>query len=258
MTAAGSFGWRRLALVGLLAGTAILIAAAGVFWLFQNGLLRFNYPSAAQYPVQGIDVSHHQGTIDWHKVASNPSLRFAVIKATEGGTFTDPGFADNWRNARRAGIATGAYHYFTFCRPGAEQAANYLATVPLQEAALPATLDLEFGGNCDRKPPRDELIAELRAFLDEVRKTDPRQPIFYVTPEFFSAYLAGGGAGFPDHHLWVRNIFAEPDSKPCVSWSIWQFASNGRVAGISGPVDLNVFCGGSVEFAKSFTIPASN
>ncbi len=46
-------------------------------------------------------------------------LRFAYVKATEGGDWTDPRFEKNWREARRAGLRVGAYHFFSFCRPAA-------------------------------------------------------------------------------------------------------------------------------------------
>jgi lysozyme len=66
----------------------------------------------------GIDVSHHQGVIDWERVA-NDGISFAYMKATEGNEFVDERFADNWRGAANAGLDRGAYHYFPLCSPGA-------------------------------------------------------------------------------------------------------------------------------------------
>src|SRR5262245_5178777 len=63
--------------------------------------------------VVGVDLSHHQGRIDWGKVRASKAA-FAFIKATEGATFTDPAFATNWSGARDAGVLRGAYHFFTF------------------------------------------------------------------------------------------------------------------------------------------------
>jgi lysozyme len=247
---------RRTAFLILTA--VALSAAAGALWLFQNGYLRFNYPPISRFPVQGIDVSHHQGEIDWQEIAKPAAVRFVFIKATEGGDYVDPRFAKNWDGAKRAGLVRGAYHFFTFCRSGAEQAANYLAAVPGDGGALPVTIDLEFGGNCARKPTPDELIAELRAFVGAVQAVDPRKPIFYVTPEFFSEYIEGRAGAFPAHHLWLRNVFFEPSSEPCKGWSIWQFANNGLVGGISDPVDLNAFCGDREEFTRLFGVTLPN
>ena len=92
-----------------------LVAAGGLFYFHTFS------PDRGKYPVRGIDVSHHQGPIDWQRVAAD-DVAFAVIKATEGGDHVDDAFATNLREARAAGLAVGAYHFFTFCRPGGDQA----------------------------------------------------------------------------------------------------------------------------------------
>ncbi|TGU69877.1 lysozyme, partial [Mesorhizobium sp. M1C.F.Ca.ET.144.01.1.1] len=119
-------------------------------------------PDRAEFPIRGIDVSHHQGQIDWQRVAAD-DVAFAIIKATEGGTHVDTEFATNLREARAAGLAVGAYHFFTFCRPGADQAKNFIAAVPRGEALLPPVVDIEFGGNCPQRPSPQQLNAELAA-----------------------------------------------------------------------------------------------
>lgn len=93
--------------------------------------------------MRGIDVSHHQGDIDWQRVAAD-DVAFAIIKATEGGDHIDDAFATNLSEARAAGLVVGAYHFFTFCRPGADQAKNFLAVVPRGEPMLPPVVDIEF------------------------------------------------------------------------------------------------------------------
>ena len=105
------------------------------------------HPSDSRFPAQGIDVSHHQGAIDWPLLPAQ-GVDFAYIKASEGGDHRDRAFAANWSGARRAGIARGAYHFFTLCRPGADQAANFIAAVPAEPDALPPAVDLEYMGNC--------------------------------------------------------------------------------------------------------------
>ncbi|WP_414707009.1 GH25 family lysozyme, partial [Rhizobium sp. UBA1881] len=72
----------------------------------------FSPPSLADYPIQGIDISHHQGAIDWSALAAQPNVRFAIMKATEGGDHRDTRFAENWQAAKNAGIVRGAYHFF--------------------------------------------------------------------------------------------------------------------------------------------------
>lgn len=236
----------RLRIAGAVAALAAFCLVA--FPLFDAGIVRFNYPSRERFPIQGIDVSRHQGTIDWPAVAATGAVQFAYIKATEGGDFQDASFRENWVKAKQAGIARGAYHFFTLCRPGKDQAKNFLATVPREPGALPFAIDLEFGGNCGARPSAQALIAELADFLNEVRRVHPETPVFYVTYDFYDRYMKNNIGQFPDHHLWLRNIFYEPAQKNCDRWRLWQFAHRGRLDGIAGPVDLNVFCGDRAAF----------
>ncbi len=72
---------RRIALpAGLMAGITLAIMA----WCFYEGILQCNNPPSHSFPVRGVDVSHHQGTIDWPVIAGQ-GIRFAYMKATEGG-----------------------------------------------------------------------------------------------------------------------------------------------------------------------------
>jgi len=229
---------RRLALATLL----FALACVAAYVSLQEGWLRFNYPSLQRYPIRGIDVSHHQGEVDWTAVRGDGVL-FVYLKATEGGDFVDPRFARNWTQARGAGLAVGAYHFFTFCRDGASQARNFLATVPRTVDALPPAVDLEFGGNCGRTPAGGELRKELLAFLEPVQAAYGRPPVFYVTREFFNAYMWDDSGSTLDQHLWARDIFRSPRWLGPQAWTFWQYANRGRIAGIGEPVDLNVFHG---------------
>lgn len=214
----------------LLAVLAAVVALAAWWWF------REYRPDRDRYPIRGIDVSHHQGVIDWKKVAGD-DVAFAYLKATEGGDFRDRAFARNWREARDAGIAVGAYHFFTFCRPGADQAANVLAVVPVEADALPPAVDLEFGGNCGRPPDGAMMRRELDAFLAPVERAYGKPALLYVTPEFLDAYRNQ----LPARALWRRSILRKPDG--AAPWQVWQYHNRGRVDGIVGPVDSNVFAG---------------
>ena len=134
--------WIPLSVVGVICATAAIVWWA---WLPQY---RPGLKAGESY---GVDVSNHQGEIDWYAVAGD-DIDFAYIKATEGGDFVDDWFGTNWDGARAAGLDVGGYHFFTLCRPGGEQAANFLGTVPVAEADLPAALDLELAGNCSDRP----------------------------------------------------------------------------------------------------------
>jgi lysozyme len=210
----------------------LLSAAAAVTWLAAG---RWT-PSRSQFPLQGIDVSHHQGQIAWAALPAQ-GVGFAYIKATEGGDHRDRLFAANIRGAAAAGIRWGAYHFFTLCRPGADQAANVIATVPREPGMLPIAVDLEYMGNCGRAVSSEQLHVELDAFMTLVEAHYGQQVILYLTREFDEAYQIS--ARVP-RQLWLRSLVFEPDW-PSRPWTIWQVSNFRRLRGIDGRVDWNVW-----------------
>ncbi|MBA7843735.1 glycoside hydrolase family 25 protein [Klebsiella sp. RHBSTW-00484] len=210
---------------------------------FYEGWLRFNYPSRQTFPIQGIDVSHHQQAIDWAQLKKQ-NIQFAFIKATEGESFKDSAFDANWRNARKQGIITGAYHFFTFCKSGIAQAGNFIATVPVSPHALPPVLDLEYGGNC-MPQSHQQIVAEVRAMTAMLETVYQQKVILYATREFYDDHLQNE---FSDNPLWIRDIWRQPRLESSRQWVFWQFANRGRLAGIDAFVDLNVFQGSDKQF----------
>src|SRR5204862_3879111 len=103
---------------------------------------------------------HHNGAIGWRRV-KQANVDFAYIKATEGGDFVDASFVANAQGAARAGLPAGAYHFFTLCRPGAEQARNFLAATATARLRLAPAIDLEFAGNCAGRPSHADFNREL-------------------------------------------------------------------------------------------------
>ncbi len=126
----------------------------------------------------GIDVSHHQGAIDWASVARD-DVAFAYIKATESVDFVDDQFGTNWDAARAEGIQTGAYHVFSLCAAGADQAAAFLDATP-GDSDLPPAVDLEFSSECTARPPLAAFDAELAAFVSAVQDTTGQSVTLYV------------------------------------------------------------------------------
>ncbi|MDU1892281.1 MAG: GH25 family lysozyme [Dysgonomonas sp.] len=228
-------------------GTVIAVLLAGAIYVsFTNGYIRMNYPSFEKYPVQGIDVSHHQKKIDWAKL-DKKSVQFAFIKATEGGNHKDSMFQENWREARKNNILSGAYHFFTFCKDGEEQARNYIHYVPKDSIDLPPIIDLEYGGNCQESNRKEDLIFEITKYFEIIEDHYQRKVIIYTTNEFYRNYLQNQ---FPDNPVWIRDILSEPNLPDGRKWTFWQFTNRGRLDGIDTVVDLNAFWGSREEFEK--------
>jgi lysozyme len=229
---------------GVLALLVLAIAVVAASSLHERGLLRFNYPSTARYPVRGIDVSHHQGQIEWPAVRA-AGVAFAFIKASEGADHRDREFGRNWDGARQAGVARGAYHFFTFCTPGAAQAENFISAVGGSFGELPPVADVEFAGNCRQWESIDRIRQELRSFLARLEESAHVRPILYFTADAHARILEGHFDGYP---IWPRSVLLPLSESRFGSWLFWQFADNGRVPGIGTLVDLNVFRSAQVEF----------
>ncbi|MEO8602253.1 MAG: GH25 family lysozyme [bacterium] len=232
-------GSRPIQAIGVAA-----IAVGTLVALLLNGFVRFNYPSESGYPVRGIDVSHHQGEIDWQKVGQ-AGIAFAFIKATEGVDVRDRQFDNNWAAANAAGLQRGGYHFFTFCSPGKRQALNFIAAMPPGQQVLPPAVDVEFDGNGADPPPSTTIRGELSEFLLRIEAAYGVTPIMNATRDAYTEILAGH---FPAHAVWARNVFSEPRLTDGRDWILWQYADRGRVPGVATLVDLNVFRGSADAF----------
>ncbi|HWL35494.1 MAG TPA: GH25 family lysozyme [Frankiaceae bacterium] len=187
-------------------------------------------PSLRAGETYGLDVSHHQGPIDWARVKGD-GIAFAYVKATEGGDHVDTRFSDNWSGAGSAGVERGAYHFFTLCTPGVRQAQHFLATVP-DGPALPPALDLELAGNCAARPPAQDVRAEVTAFAEVVEQARGQRVLLYVGDDFAERYFRDLGG----REQWVPRVLRRPGGE----WRVWQASAWARVDGVAGPVDLDV------------------
>jgi len=202
------------------------------------------------YPVHGIDVSKYQGQIDWAQV-KQAGIEFAFIKATEGGDRFDERFKANWQGTKSAGLPRGAYHFYYFCRSGAQQAAWFIAHVPKEADALPPVLDMEWNHlspSCKLRPSPDIVRREMRTFLSLIENHYGKRAIIYTTIDFFDR---NGLAEFKNHAFWLRSVAGHPDEKyNAHPWLFWQYTGTGIIPGIATPTDINAFAGSRAAWAK--------
>ena len=191
--------------------------------------------SSPPAPLRGIDASHHQGPIDWRRVAG-AGIEFAYLKATEGTGFTDPRFAEHRAAATRQGVRVGGYHYFQLCSDGAQQAEHFVRVLGDNggRGGLAPAVDLELAGSCAVPPPREVLLAEVRAFLARIEQEYGVRPVVYLYPELEQRF--GFSSDLASYPQWVRRLGKRPPQRP---WHVWQYDDSGSVPGISGGVDLN-------------------
>jgi lysozyme len=187
--------------------------------------------------VQGIDVSHFQGVVDWQQVAQ-AGMAFAFAKATEGITYTDPHFATNWAGIQAAGLPRGAYHFFEANDDATAQAQHFLATVQLAAGDLPPVLDIEVTAGVSDQ----QIWSGVSTWLQIVEQATGRQPILYTAPGFWSSHEPD--LTLTSYPLWLADYAAEPVLPTgWTSWLFWQHSQTGSVAGVTGSVDLDYFNG---------------
>ena len=208
----------------------------------------FGIDIPVNYSIHGIDVSRHNGTIDWKEVKEmnirGISLQFAFIKATEGIGSNDPQFKRNWKNSREAGMVRGAYHYFNTGKDGREQAKNFIFAVDeLEDGDLPPVLDIEVTNGVATA----ELQKEIQEWLDVVEEYYKAKPIIYTNVDFYRDRLGSKFDGYP---FWAAHYEEKNQPRTARSWIIWQHNENGRVNGIRSEVDFNVFNGDLFDFRR--------
>lgn len=198
------------------------------------------------YGIHGIDVSYYQGKIDWPQVKAmeedDVSIKFAFIKATEGLFNVDPYFQRNWREAPKAGITCGAYHYMLARKSGEWQAKFFLQTVKFERGDLPPVCDIEeLNGVSPTK-----MRKELTGFLSYVERKTGVKPIIYTGLSFYKDYLQGH---FDDYPLWIAHYY-QPKLKvsKTTNWHFWQHSDKAKISGINHVVDFNAFNGDSLAF----------
>ncbi len=209
------------------------------------------YPEG--YSIQGIDISHHQGDIDWDllrnaKIGDNP-VYFIIIKATEGKSLLDENFNDNFYQARENGFIRGAYHFFSPDVPAAEQARHFLKQVHLEEGDLPPVLDIENVGDLTVGQVKEEAQTWLRMVEEQCGV----KPIIYTYYKFKLKYLSD--EEFDDYPYWIAHYYVR-DLAYKGKWKFWQHTDRGRLPGIKGYVDFNIY-NGSMYDLKKLTIGGS-
>ncbi|WP_245997734.1 GH25 family lysozyme [Streptomyces armeniacus] len=198
--------------------------------------------------VQGIDVSHYQGSINWGSVKS-AGIQFAWIKATEGTTYKDPKFGANYTGAYNNKVIRGAYH---FARPGSSSGAaqaDFFAknggAWSADNLTLPGVLDIENGSSSQCHGLSQ---ASMRNWISDFHSTyksrTSRDVVIYTTADWWKN-CTGNWSGMSDKSpLWVAHWTTGSPTIPSgfPFWTVWQYTDSGNIGGIN-PVDRNKFNG---------------
>ena len=204
------------------------------------------------YTVHGIDISKHQGIIDWKRVSNmkknDIKISFAFIKATEGITRQDDKFELNWKQSGQNNLLRGAYHFYYPSRDAEKQADNFIKVVKLSKGDLPPVVDIEYSNGKSAK----KICGDLKIFIKRLEHQYTVKPIIYTNINFYNTFLKGN---FDENPLWIAGYFDHDRfyNEFTSSWIMWQHSESGKVDGIRGNVDFNVF-NGSFEKFKSMCV----
>jgi GH25 family lysozyme M1 (1,4-beta-N-acetylmuramidase) len=193
----------------------------------------------------GIDVSGYQGNINWASVA--PYIDFVYIKASEGGYYTNPYFAQQYNGSYNYGLIRGSYHFgIPNNSSGTAQADYFIAHGggwSSDGKTLPGALDIEYnpyGAECFGLS-QSSMVSWIWNFVNEYAAREHAYPPIYSTTDWWRT-CTGNYSGFGAYDpLWIANYSASGGGTLPSGWgyyTFWQYASSGSLPG-----DQDVFNG---------------
>ncbi len=213
--------------------------------------------------IYGIDLSRHQHEqknkyydISWSKLRitdlgtlSSKTIKgtvdypvsFAYVKSTEGCTVLNGYYASDYAAARRHGIRVGTYHFFSTTSAGSAQADYFLRHSRFGKGDLPPVLDVEpSDAQIARMGGAEAMFRSIRAWMAKVHKRTGRRPILYISQMFANHYMPLAPDLGDNYLVWIARY---GEYKPDIKLAYWQLSPDGKVRGIHGDVDINVFNG---------------
>jgi len=215
----------------------------------------FYFPDDAGDGLYGIDVSHHNGSINWSTVAKL-GVKFAYLKASQGTRYRDKTFVTNWAGAKANGVARGAYHFLSAGVPGKDQAQSFLAILKasggLDASDLVPVVDVEWdmetvnGVKVDRwaKYSAAEIVKVVQEWMQEVTRVTGRHPIIYTAASWWNPRV-GANESLRAYAHWLADYRTssiqrgKPASVNNHRFVVWQFTDAGRLSGGAQTFDIN-------------------
>ena len=245
-----------------IGGTAVIVLYVFLFYHFFVGPTGFRWRALygdAEYPegyeIHGIDISHYQGKIDWEQLKNamikGCPVRFVIIKSTEGSSRLDENFRENFNQARDFGFIRGVYHFWSNKSTAREQAYYFLDQVHLTDGDLPPVLDIE------HKPADksgEDFQRDVLTWLHIVEDKYHVKPIIYTYYKFKEQYLSA--PVFEDYPYWIAHYYVDKVQYKG-KWKFWQHTDVGKLPGIKGYVDFNIYNGSYYEL-KQLCIGSNN
>jgi lysozyme len=197
----------------------------------------------AEKGIKGIDISHHNGIINWERIDTT-EVKFVIIKSTEGDSskHTDSLFKTNWNKCLEKKLIVGAYHIFGIKSSGMKQFNNYISVVPKLNNSMPPLIDVNI---LSRAKDISKLIKELKILENELHIYYGKKPIIYCQEYYYHRDIANN---FKNNKVWLKNYGKKLPSVLETKRGIWQYSETGQCYGITGNVDMDYFNGNISSF----------
>ncbi len=201
----------------------------------------FAFSQSSEKLYNGIDVSEWQGNIDFGEVA-RAGIEVVYIRASEGRSYVDPYFRENYEKAKANGLRTGFYHFLTATNvaEAKEEAEFFVSNIKGLEPDCRLAMDFEVFNGLDVS-----AINEIsRVFLETVENLSGKECVIYS--DAYNARTVFSKELAEDYPIWVADYFVEePESND--KWKFWvgfQYSDRGIINGIDGNVDRDYFTNG--------------
>lgn len=206
--------------------------------------------------LKGIDISHYQGDFVT-ELAGNKTLDFVISKATQGLTYVDARFDDNWKMLKQEGHIRGAYHFYDASENAQQQALHFINTVgDINTADITPIVDIEGASLSklgDHSTVQKTALIEKGLFqlLADLEFHYGRKPIVYTNYTFAQKYLVN--TKFANYPLWLAEYTSEQQPKIPNVWKesgfkIWQKSDTYKLD--STELDYDVFYGTRRQLVK--------
>ncbi|MFG3228529.1 lysozyme [Kitasatospora sp. NPDC048194] len=186
----------------------------------------------------GLDVASYQGNVNWPSVAAG-GARFAYVKATEGTSYTNPYFAQQYNGSYNSGLIRGAYHFALPNNSSGSAQANYFVDHgggwSADGRTLPPALDIEYnpyGATCYGLS-QSAMVSWIRSFNDTVHSRTGRYPTIYTTTNWWATCTGNYGGFGATNPLWIARYASTVGTLPN-GWSyqtFWQYSDSGTFPG---------------------------
>ncbi len=189
--------------------------------------------------MHGIDISHHQGRINWDEVARDPKVGYVYMKATEGTNITDNMYSYNFAECKRLGLKVGSYLFFRPQYSARAQFEHFVSVVDTKKQDLLPLIDVEVTNGVSTTT----LQMRLLELCDLFEKEYGKKPLIYTGKNFYNNHIHSNMQLRTYKYFIAAYSFIEPTLYSDDDFLMWQYSAQGSIRGIRGNVDCSRFVG---------------